>query len=158
VDSTSHETVDGEEVSKRPDNVTDLPASTPYPTNVGAPKFEPLPIAELKDKDKQVAREHANQKLDELNAQWDLVMQQAELIRQQADDIVDRVRITEWVLDSRYQFSPVMGRTYYLYQDHAQACRVMTLLSPDDWSGCQPEHLEFLCAVKKLGDSTWERC
>ena len=142
---------------KKPDLVTDLPASTPYPTNVGAPKFEALPIKELKDQNKMVAREHANQKLAELNEQWELVMKQADLIRKQADDVVDRVRITEWVLDSEFGFNPIVGKEYYLYTNSEKRCMFMTLLSPEMWSSGPPPHLEFVCAVKKLGDSTWER-
>jgi len=142
---------------KKPDLVTELPASTPYPTNVGAPKFEVLPINELKDQNKMVAREHANQKLSELNEQWELVMKQADLIRRQADDVVDRVRITEWVLDCEFGFNPIVGKEYYLYTNSEKRRMFMTLLGPDMWSCGPPDHLEFVCAVRKLGDSTWER-
>lgn len=142
---------------KKPDLVTDLPASTPYPTNVGAPKFAPLAIRDLKDQNKIVAREHANQKLEELNEQWQLIMKQAELVQQQARDIVDRVHITDWVLDSDFGFVIVIGKHYYLVEDTEKNKMILCVLGPNDWSGNPPSNYNYVATVRKLGDSTWER-
>jgi hypothetical protein len=141
---------------KRSDQVVDKPNIMPYPTNVGAPKFEPLPIVTIKDSAKNIARHHANERLIELNNQYQLITKQAELIQKQAQQILDRVRITDLVLESEYQFLPVTQNVYYLVWDEQKMIRRLLFLSPSDWVSEVPSHYTYEYPVRLLGDSTWE--
>lgn len=141
---------------KRSEQVVDYPNLMPYPTNVGAPKFEPLSIFTIKDSAKNIARHYANERLIELNDQYQLITKQAELIQKQAQQILDRVRITDLVLESEYQFMPVPYNVYYLVWDKHQTIHRLLFLSPGDWVNGPPEHYVYKHPVRLLGDSTWE--
>jgi hypothetical protein len=142
--------------NKKPDQVADHPNIMPYPTNVGAPKFEPLPIATIKDKAKNIARYHANEKLEELNEQYQLVLKQAELIQNQAQKIIDRLSVTDKVLESEYQFVTVPYKIYYVVWDKRKEFYRLVSLGPNDWSTGAPTDYVYEHAVRLLGDGTWE--
>ena len=142
--------------SKKPDQVVLHPSSMQYPTNIGAPKFEPLPIVSIKDKAKNIARYHANEKLEELNEQYQLVLKQAELIRNQAQKIIDRLEVTDKVLEAEYQFATVPYKTYYLVWDKRKQFYRLCLQGPDDWCTGAPIDWEYQHSVRLLGDGTWE--
>jgi hypothetical protein len=115
-----------------------------------------LPIASIKDEAKNIARYHANEKLQELNDQYQLVVKQAEMIQQQAQKILSRVKITELILEAEYQFKPVPYNTYYLVWDKERTLYRLLFLSPADWVSEVPSHYIYEYPVRLLGDSTWE--
>lgn len=141
---------------KRSDQVVDHPNLMPYPTNIGAPKFEQLPISSIKDAAKNVARYHANEKLQELDDQYQLVIKQAEMIQQQAQKILSRVRVTDLILEAEYQFKPVPYNIYYLVWDTEIKLHRLLFLGPDDWVSDIPLQYIYQHSVRLLGDSTWE--
>ena len=63
---------------KKPDMVTDLPASTPYPTNVGAPAFKLNNIVEFKETRSSNALHHLNTRLEEIKKQYDALVDLAQ--------------------------------------------------------------------------------
>ncbi len=142
--------------SKKPDQVVLHPSVMPYPTNIGAPKFEPLPIQSIKDKAKNIARYHANEKLEELNEQYQLVLKQAELIQKQAQKILARLEITDKILEAEYHFVTVPYKVYYLVWDKRKEFYRLVSLGPNDWSTGTPTDWEYQYGVRLLGDGTWE--
>jgi hypothetical protein len=141
---------------KRPDQLVAYPNLMPYPTNIGAPKFEPLPISSMKDTAKNIARYHVNEKLQELNDQYQLIVKQAEMIQQQAQKILSRVKVTDLILEAEYQFKPVPYNVYYLVWDTEMMIYRLLFLGPDDWVSLPPLHFIYYSPVRLLGDSTWE--
>lgn len=142
---------------KKPDMVCDTPASIPYPTNLSAPKFDLVPIKDVKDKAKNIAIHHANEKISELQEQYDLIMKQAELVQKQAKKIVDRMTLTDRVIDAEYQFVPVPYKVYWLCYDSKLEKERLVTLGPNDWCTGAPDNWMYDCCVRLLGDSTWER-
>lgn len=142
---------------KKPDMVVDYPMSMPYPTNLGAPKFEPVPIADVKDRARNIARYHANEKLEELNEQYQLIIKQAELVRKQAETVVDRINLTDAVLNAEYQFVPIAYKPYYLVYDSNINKNRLVMNGPHEWSTGAPDHWDYLANIRLLGDGTWER-
>ncbi len=142
--------------NKRPDQLVAYPNLMPYPTNVGAPKFEPLPIISIKDTAKNIARYHANEKLQELNDQYQLIVKQAEMIQQQAQKILSRVKVTDLILEAEYQFKPVPYNIYYLVWDKEVMLYKLLFLGPNDWVSDIPSYYDYQYSVRLLGDSTWE--
>jgi len=127
-----------------------------YPMELAAPPYAPVPVETEKDQQRNVARHHTNQKLTELKEQYDLARQQLEAIERQVKGTVERLQVTEAVLQAHYQFRPTVMKTYYLYWDNEKQHYVLNTLGPDDWSCGVPDHYEFQSAVRLLGDSTWE--
>lgn len=141
---------------KRPDQLVAYPNLMPYPTNIGAPKFEPLPISSMKDTAKNIARYHANEKLQELTDQYQLIIKQAEMIQQQAQKILSRVKVTDLILEAEYQFKPVPYNVYYLVWDKKVMLYRLSFLSSTDWGSNLPSYYDYQYSVRLLGDSTWE--
>lgn len=130
--------------------------SIEYPMELSAPKFAPVPVEEEKDQQRNVARHHTNQKLDELKEQYDLAREQLAAIERQVKGTVERLQVTEAVLQAHYQFTPTVMKTYYLYWDADRDCYVLSPTGPEEWSCGAPEHWTYQSAVRLLGDSTWE--
>jgi hypothetical protein len=123
--------------------------SIEYPMEVGAPKFAPVPVLEEKDKAINIARAHANQ-------EYERIMEQASVLMRQAKALRARLDATEMVHAAKFNFNPVYGKKYYLYQDEASGGYRLVQNSPNDWSCGIPAGWTYCQAVRKLGDSTWE--
>jgi|APSaa5957512535_1039671.scaffolds.fasta_scaffold52395_3 hypothetical protein len=111
---------------KRPDNVTDLPASTPYPTNVGAPAFTLNNIVEFKETRSQAALAHLNTRLEEIKKQY--------------TDLVKLAQDTEQIYRAKYGFKPIVGHSYHLYYNGRE--EFLSIMSPEEWSvDCDRQYL-----------------
>lgn len=121
---------------------------TPYPTEVGGPKFDLIPVEKQKDIMVNVARMHAEQ---EYNRIMDLV----KVLSKQAADIKRRLEITDAVHAAKYDFQIYHGKCYWLaYDTKINGTRLLTL-GPLDWSTGIPDYYNYICQVKWLGDYTW---
>jgi len=121
---------------------------TPYPTEVGAPSFDLVPVAKQKDIMVNVARLHAQQ---EYNRIMDLV----NVLQKQAQQIKRRLEVTDWVHAAEYQFQIAHGHVYWLLYDNSKDCTRLSILGPNDWSTGVPTQYEYICPVKWLGDYSW---
>ena len=92
-----------------------------------------------------VMRHHANQQIKKLQ-------DHATLLVDQAQEIMDRVRLAEMILTAEYGFKPIPLKEYYLYEKGDKL--VLTLISPDEWDS---PYGECIATVRQLGDSTWEQ-
>ena len=92
-----------------------------------------------------IMRHHANQQIKKLQ-------DHAKLLVDQAQEIMDRVRLSEMILKAEYGFKPIHLKEYYLYEKGDKL--VLTLISPDEWDS---PYGECIATVRQLGDSTWEQ-
>lgn len=122
--------------------------ATPYPTEVGAPKFDLIPIEHQKDKMINVARMHAQQ---EYNRIMDLV----NILQKQAESIRRRLELTDMVHAAKYTFQLAHGQCYWLVFHIRHAHTLLTMHGPNEWSGDAPEDYQYITRVKWLGDYTW---
>ena len=125
---------------KKPDMVTDLPASTPYPTNVGAPAFTLNNIVEFKETRSSNALHHLNTRLEEIKKQYDA--------------LVDLAQDTEMIYRSKYNFLPIVGKTYHLYIGY-DGNPTLTIVGPNDWSTSRAD--DYLGSFLFTTENTWER-
>lgn len=124
---------------KKPDLVTDLPASTPYPTNVGAPAFKLNNIVEFKETRSSNALAHLNTRLGEIKKQY--------------DNLVQLAQDTEMIYRSKYGFIPIVGKTYHLYVGYDDN-PFLSIVNPESWSTKREDYLgSFLFTT----ENTWER-
>jgi len=121
---------------------------TPYPTEVGGPKFDLIPIEKQKDIMVNVARLHAQQ-------EYERIMDLVKVLEKQANDIKRRLDITDMVHNAQYTFQIYHGNIYYLLYDNKVNCTRLSLLGPNDWCTGAPVEYEYITRVKWLGDYTW---
>ena len=121
---------------------------TPYPTEVGGPKFDLIPVEKQKDIMVNVARMHAQQ-------EYNRIMELVEVLQNQAAQLKRRLDITDMVHAARYEFQIYHGQTYWLVQDHKRGGTRLTHNGPMDWTTAPPAEYEYVCQVRWLGDYTW---
>lgn len=121
---------------------------TPYPTDIGAPKFDLVPVEKQKDIMLNVARLHAQQ-------EYQRIMDLVAVLQKQADQIKRRLEVTDAVHAAKYQFQIAHGNTYWLLYDSQDSCTRLSLLGPDDWSSGPPVQYEYITRVKWMGDYSW---
>ena len=95
-------------------------------------------------------RHHANDQITKLQEHADLLVDQAK-------EIIDRVKLAEKIATAEYGFKPVHLKEYYLYKKIYNGIKkdklTLTLIAPDEWKS---PYGEFVATVRQLGDSTWE--
>ena len=121
---------------------------TPYPTEVGGPKFDLIPVEKQKDIMVNVARLHAQQ-------EYERIMDLVKVLEKQAASIKRRLDITDMVHSAQYTFQIFHGNAYWLLYDNKDNCTRLSLLGPKDWCTGVPVQYEYICPVKWLGDYTW---
>jgi hypothetical protein len=121
---------------------------TPYPTEVGGPKFDLVPVTKQKDIMINVARMHGQQ-------EYNRIMQLVEVLQSQAAELKRRLDITDMVHAARYEFQVYHGQTYWLVNDTRQGGTRLTHNGPQDWTTGAPAEYEYICQVRWLGDYTW---
>lgn len=123
-------------------------ASSPYPTEVGGPKFDLIPVERQKDLMVNAARMHGQQ-------EYDRIMSLVAVLQAQADDLKRRLEITDMVHAARYDFQTYPGQTYWLVYDTRKQYTRLVHMGPRDWSSGPPVDYQYICQIKWLGDYTW---
>jgi len=121
---------------------------TPYPTEVGGPKFDLIPIEKQKDIMVNVARMHANQ-------EYRRIMELVTVLQRQANEVRKRVDITDLVHAAKYTFQIYHGQCYWLARDLKRGGTILVQTGPHEWTTTMPDYYEYVCRVKWLGDYTW---
>lgn len=78
---------------------------TAYPTEVGGPAFDLIPVEKQKDIMINVARMHGQQ-------EYNRIMELVVVLQKQAASIKRRLEITDWVHAAKYQFQIAHGQCY----------------------------------------------
>ena len=120
---------------------------SPYPTEIGSPKFDLVPVTKQKDVMVNVARLHAKQ-------EYNRIMELVEVLQRQAAEIETRLDLTDQVHTAKYEFQLTHGNIYWLLYDRDKNCTRLSIQGPDDWS-TRPPHYEYITRIKWLGDYTW---
>ena len=121
---------------------------TPYPVDVGGPAFDLIPVEKQKDIMVNVARMHAQQ-------EYNRIMELVTVLQRQADEVRKRLDITDLVHAAKYSFQIYHGQCYWLAYDRARGGTLLTQTGPHEWTTTKPDHYEYVCRVKWLGDYTW---
>jgi hypothetical protein len=121
---------------------------TPYPTEVGGPAFDLIPVEKQKDIMVNVARMHGHQ-------EYRRIMELVAVLQRQADEVRQRLEITDLVHAAQYSFQIYHGQCYWLARDLARGGTLLTQTGPTEWTTAPPDYYEYICRVKWLGDYTW---
>jgi len=123
--------------------------SLPYPMEIGAPAFSPIPVDKEKDILLNIGKHHAKQ-------EYDRIMEQVEVLKRQADALVNRLGVSEVMHKCVYGIKPYHGKTYYVYFDSYKGQNWLSMIHPRKWCAGPGKNNTFVMAVRMLGDSTWE--
>ncbi len=121
---------------------------TPYPTEVGGPAFDLIPVEKQKDIMVNVARMHGQQ-------EYNRIMELVAVLQKQAASIKRRLEITDWVHSAKYDFQTYHGQIYWLCFDTRKQFTRLVHQGPNEWSTGAPSEYQYICRVKWLGDYTW---
>ena len=128
------------------DKVTDSPGTLPYPHTIGS--------IVIKAEDKGKIKTRALSAMHEQTAmQLGQIQKQVELLLLQANEIKQRVEVSEKIYQADMPFEPLIGKEYHLYEVHGQY-RIM-LIGPNDWGASKKDYLNFISTVKLQSDHTW---
>ena len=104
-----------------------------YPTTVGSQKFDTIVV----DKSEGIkADKYFNSRLTELKKEY--------------DSLVSKYVDTKLVYDSDYNFQPIVGETYHLYE-RKNGSTFLSMISPNDWKQ------EYVGSFILLNNGTWEK-
>ena len=116
---------------------------------VGAPKFDLVPVTKQKDIMVNAARMHAQQ-------EYDRIMDLVRVLQKQAEDIKKRLDLTDQVHAAAYQHQLYPGQQYWLAHDTKKGGTVLLHTGPFDWSTGKPDQYNYIVQIKWLGDYTWQ--
>jgi len=105
----------------------------PYPTSVNAPSFKPIKV----------------DKGDSIKANKYFESRMAE-IKEEYKKLVEEYNWTSLVYESTYNFQPIVGESYYLYQNTNKNL-FLSLIAPNEWN------MEYLGTFKLLTNGKWEK-
>lgn len=131
---------------KYPDNVVHSEekgfyASTlEYGSNVGAPAINIVDIATWKQVKSNSANDYFKTKFDEL--------------KQEYQKLINEFKWNELVYSATYNFQPIMGEPYYLYENDGKI--FLSLIAPDEW-GKNWDHLIYIGTFTLDSQNKWTK-
>jgi hypothetical protein len=129
------------------DKIAENPGLIAYPHNVGSIAIKPEDEGKLKTRALSAMRQQTNKQLLQIH-------KQVELLAKQANEIKNRIEVSEKIYQADLSFEPFVGNIYHLYKKD-EKYRLM-IIAPDEWGKSTPAGLEFVSSVKLLSDHTWE--
>ena len=148
----STDPVDSAEVDKRPLFLKDARYqgelhNAPYALSVTSPKIEPIDKRLLKANAYEAMQHQAEQQIQ-------MLKKQAELLMKQAKAIEHRLEVSHAIYQADINFEPVINGIYHVYQKD-NGTQVLSMVAPYEWGAKMP-FSEFLYTVRLLGDRTWD--
>lgn len=130
------------------DKVAENPHLLPYAHTVGGAVIKPIDKGRVKGLAVEAMYEQTEMQLDQIR-------EQINLLAAQANQIKDRVELSENIYQADMGFKPLIGKIYHLYQ-RANEKYVLSMVGPEDWGKKKKNTLEFKATVKLLADHTWD--
>lgn len=123
------------------------PASlSPIPLSIGSVPIAPEDKNKIKANAVAAMHHYAQQEMD-------LLRKQADLIMQQVREIEDRLKVSEQIYQADMRFTPVVGQVYHLYEKENHYS--ISLIGPEEW-GSRKAPMKFLATVRLLADHSWQ--
>jgi|TARA_R110000803_G_scaffold90401_3_gene157733 hypothetical protein len=104
-----------------------------YPTTVSSQKFEPIRVDKS---DSLKANKYFESRLNEIKDEY--------------KKLVQEYNWTSLVYESTYNFQPIIGEPYYLYQNKNKVL-FLSLIEPTQWK------MDYLGTFKLLNSGKWEK-
>jgi hypothetical protein len=128
-----------------PDKITETPSLLPYAHTVGSAIIRPIDQGKTKGLAMQAMYEQTDTQLTQIK-------KQVELLISQAQEIHDRIQISESIYTAECRFKPNISQTYYLYLK-PDGEKLLSIISQSEWGSKSP--FVYEAAVKLMADHTW---
>jgi hypothetical protein len=128
------------------DKITETPSLLPYAHTVGGAIIRPIDQGKTKGLAMKAMYEQSDVQLNQIR-------KQVELLISQAQEIHDRISISESIYQAECRFKPNIGHTYHLYLNK-EGLKVLSMIGPHEWGKNAP--MEYEASVRLLSDHTWE--
>ena len=129
-----------------PDKIANEPHLLPYAHTVGGAIIKPIDKGRTKGVSMSAMYEQTSSQLHQIK-------DQVEHLLAQAQEIHDRIDISEKVYLADCNFKPVMGQEYQLYEKK-DGTWMLSMITPEEWGDGLPFY--FLASARLLHDHTWE--
>lgn len=130
-----------------PDKVAENPGLLPYAHHVGSAIIKPIDKGRTKGNAMTAMYQQTDTQLTQIK-------EQVETLIRQAQDIHDRISISERIYKADCGFKPVIDRMYYVYQRNSDDTWVLSMIAPEEWGERSP--YLYIASCKLLADHTWE--
>lgn len=127
--------------------VTDMPSLLEYAHTVGGFAITPTNQGAIKSNARSAMVEQTEEQLN-------IIYEQMKTLAKQVQDIKKRVYISDLIYNVEIPFTPVIGKTYYLYEENTGK-RYLSLVSPDEWGKAMDSQV-FLAEIRLNADHTWK--
>ena len=135
------------DLDKEKDKITDSPGNISFPHNIGSAVIRP------EDRGKIKGRAMAAMK-EQTETQMKQIYRQIKLLAEEANEIKQRVEISERIYLSHMNFEPIINHVYHLYEKN-DGSDLLSMIGPDEWGYSMP-YKQHLATVRLLSDHTWE--
>ncbi len=122
-------------------------STSPIPMHVGSAPIKPEDRRLLQANAVEAMHIHANEQVD-------MLRKQAELIMTQAREVEERLKIANEIYKAEIRFTPKIHGTYHLYEKK-NGERLLSMVAPNEWGRSFPWE-KHIATVRLLGDQTWE--
>ncbi len=129
------------------DKIAQNPGLLPYAHSVGGAIIKPLD----KGKTTGIAMSAMYQQTEK---QLVDIKEQVEYLLQKAQEVHNRIEISEKIYKADCGFKPIPGQNYFLYEKESDESWVLSMIGQDEWGKSCPYN--FVAEVKLLADHTWE--
>lgn len=117
-----------------------------YASHIGSAVIRPEDRGKIKGNALKAMYHQTDDQFLQLKKQFDLLVAQAQ-------ELQNRVSVSEQIYETKLNFEPVIHQTYYLYQREDQT-NMLSMIGPEEWgSGFTGT---YVAKVKLLADHTWQ--
>jgi hypothetical protein len=127
------------------DSVAENPGLLPYAHHVGSAIIKPIDKGRTKGNAMTAMYQQTDTQLTQIK-------EQVEVLIRQAQELHDRISISERIYKAECGFKPVINKTYYVYQRKDEQW-VLSMISPSEWGPKIP--YSFIATCELLADHTW---
>lgn len=139
--------IDKIDLDELKEKTTENPGLLSFPHSVGGAMVKPEDQGKVMGRAMTAMKEQTERQLQQLYDQMQVLVKQA-------NNIKSRVHVSERIYLSQMNFEPIIGQTYFLYEN-AEGENVLSMISPQEWGKKLP-YRSFVAKVKLLADHTWE--
>jgi hypothetical protein len=126
---------------------TDMPSLLEYAHTIGGFAITPTNQGQIKSHAREAMVEQTEEQLN-------LIYEQMKTLAKQVNDIKKRVYISDLIYNVEIPFTPVIGKTYYLYEQE-DGKRFLSLISTKEWGDKMTGQI-FIAEIKLNADHTWK--
>lgn len=129
------------------DKVAENPGLLPYAHHAGSALIKPEDMGKAKSRALMAMEQQTD-------LQYRQLQRQIELLAKQAQELKNRVEISQQIYNCEMGFEPLISHTYHLYRREDEKL-FLSMVAPNEWGRTKKSH-EHIATVKMLADHTWE--